>query len=143
MAMNGFGYDGFGFDGFGFNDSTFRLNMMPFYIVGFLIMAITVTIIIAVIVRILKQKKRDDNSPRLSVKATVITKRMSVHTYRQADASDMMQSTNTSYFVTFQVESGDRIELMVEGGEYGMLVEGDEGILTFQGSRYLGFARQR
>mgnify|MGYP000784206328 FL=1 len=48
-------------------------------------------------------------------------------------------STDTTYYVTFQVESGDRMELSVDDSEYGMLVEGDEGKLTFQGSRYLGF----
>lgn len=48
---------------------------------------------------------------------------------------------STSYFVTFQVESGDRMELHVAGHEYGMLIEGDRGKLTFQGTRYLGFER--
>ena len=36
---------------------------------------------------------------------------------------------------TFQVESGDRMELGVSGTEYGMLAEGDMGRLTFQGTR--------
>lgn len=45
------------------------------------------------------------------------------------------------YYVTFEVESGDRMEFSVYGKEYGMLAEGDEGKLTFQGSRYLGFER--
>jgi hypothetical protein len=44
--------------------------------------------------------------------------------------------------VTFEVKSGDRMELQVQGHEYGMLVEGDFGELTFQGNRYLGFARR-
>ena len=44
--------------------------------------------------------------------------------------------------MTFQVESGDRIELNVSGPEYGMLVEGDRGDLSFQGTRYLGFERK-
>ena len=35
--------------------------------------------------------------------------------------------TATSYFATFQVESGDRIEFLVSGSEYGMLAEGDSG----------------
>ncbi len=39
------------------------------------------------------------------------------------------------------MESGDRIELCVSGAEYGMLVEGDTGRLTFQGTRYLSFER--
>ncbi len=50
-------------------------------------------------------------------------------------------STFTSYYVTFQVESGDRMELTVSGSDYGMLVQGDIGKLSFQGTRYLGFER--
>ena len=46
------------------------------------------------------------------------------------------------YYVTFQVESGDRMELSVRGKEYGLLAEGDYGRLTFQGTRYLGFQRK-
>ena len=49
--------------------------------------------------------------------------------------------TYTSYYVTFQFDSGDRLEFSVEGTEYGMLAEGDRGKLTFQGTRYLGFER--
>ena len=41
----------------------------------------------------------------------------------------------------FQVESGDRMELTVSGSDYGYLVEGDHGKLTFQGTRFLGFER--
>jgi len=40
------------------------------------------------------------------------------------------------------VESGDRMELHVAGHEFGMLIEGDRGMLTFQGTRYLGFERK-
>ena len=50
-------------------------------------------------------------------------------------------TSSTIYYVTFQVESGDRMEFSVSGTEYGMLVEGDEGRLTFQGTRYLSFLR--
>lgn len=53
----------------------------------------------------------------------------------------MHTTQSTSYYATFQVESGDRMELHVSGAEYGMLAEGDTGKLTFQGTRYLGFVR--
>jgi len=39
------------------------------------------------------------------------------------------------------VESGDRFELQLQGQEYGLLVEGDRGKLTFQGTRFLEFQR--
>ena len=48
-------------------------------------------------------------------------------------------TTSTSYYVTFQVESGDRMELRVSRSEYGLLAERNQGNLSFQGTRYLGF----
>ena len=53
----------------------------------------------------------------------------------------MSNSSYTTYFATFEVESGDRMELKVPDNEYGMLAEGDIGKLTFQGTRYKGFER--
>ena len=50
--------------------------------------------------------------------------------------------TSTSYYVTFEVESGDRMEFLMAGHEYGLLMEGDKGKLSFQGTRYLGFERE-
>lgn len=55
---------------------------------------------------------------------------------------DLYIISSTSYYVTFQVDSGDRMELSVSGSEYGVLAEGDKGQLTFQGTRYLTFDRE-
>ena len=49
---------------------------------------------------------------------------------------------STTYYVTFQFDGGDRSELRLSGPEYGQLAEGDQGLLTFQGTRYLGFERR-
>ena len=54
----------------------------------------------------------------------------------------MHSSTSTDYYVTFEVASGDDMELEVSGNEYGMLVEEDKGDLSFKGTRYLGFERK-
>lgn len=77
---------------------------------------------------------RNNRAPRLTVAATVVAKRQDFH--RHADGP-----SHTRYYVCFQVESGDRVELSLEGGEYGLLAEGDHGQLSFQGMRYLGFER--
>ena len=50
-------------------------------------------------------------------------------------------SVSTSYYVTFEMDGGERKEFGLSGREYGLLVEGDAGMLTFQGTRYKGFAR--
>ncbi|MEF2097481.1 DUF2500 domain-containing protein [Bacillus sp. CFBP9009] len=62
-----------------------------------------------------------------------------VHTNDQNVSS---QSTSTTYFSIFEFESGDRFEFRLSGREFGILAEGDSGTLTFQGTRYIGFARK-
>ena len=83
-----------------------------------------------------RQWSQNNASPRLTVEAEVVTKRTSVH------GAGENTHASTRHYVTFQVDSGDRMELPVTGPEYGMLAEGDRGRLTFQGTRYLGFERR-
>lgn len=85
----------------------------------------------------LSQWSSNNKSPILSVPAEVVTKRSQT----SGGAGD--SAARTRYYVTFQVESGDRIELPMNGRKYGMLVEEDLGILTFQGTRYKGFERRK
>ena len=88
---------------------------------------------------------KNNNSPRLTVSARIVAKRQNTTYHNQPNAGDTSgahgyhTTSSTTYYVTFQVESGDRIEMSVSGSEYGKLTEGDEGKLTFQGTRYLQF----
>lgn len=95
-------------------------------------------VVIANIISGIKRMKRDKASPRLTVEARVVAKRMDVRTHRNGDN---INHRSTIYYATFQVESGDRIELSLDGSDYGLLVEGDSGRLSFQGSRFLSFER--
>lgn len=93
-------------------------------------------------VRGISQWNKNNHSPRLTVPAVVVAKRTNVSRHNSGGANGHHHHhTSTTYYVTFQVESGDRMELHMSGQEYGMLVEGDEGMLSFQGTRYLGFER--
>ena len=93
-------------------------------------------IIIVTMVRGVGEWNKNNQSPKLTVPATVVAKRSDVHRGIET------MHTFTSYYVTFQVESGDRMEFEVSDMEYGMLAEGDSGELTFQGTRYLNFRRE-
>lgn len=87
-----------------------------------------------------KQWKRNNESPVLTVNAVMVTKRMNIDYHHHNN--DMHHTySSTTYYATFQVESGDRMEFKVSDAEYGLLVEKDNGRLTFQGTRYLGFER--
>ncbi|MGZ4135356.1 MAG: DUF2500 domain-containing protein [Tumebacillaceae bacterium] len=93
------------------------------------------------VVRGIGEWSRNNQQPVLTVDALVVGKRH--HTSNRVHNSDQMHHhhSNTTYFVTFQVESGDRLELQVSGREYGMVAERDRGRLTFQGTRYHEFER--
>ncbi len=102
-------------------------------------------LIVFSMVRGAAQWKRNNDSPVLTVWARVANQRQDVsHHHHNTGVNDtsMMTSSSTRYFVTFEVESGSRMELSVSGKEYGYLAIGDSGSLTFQGTRYLGFERE-
>ena len=84
---------------------------------------------------------RNNQSPRLTVKAKVVSKRMDVSSHLHGDK--MMAHSTTFYYVTFEVKSGDRLEFALKGNDYGMLAENDVGELTFQGTRYISFVREK
>lgn len=69
--------------------------------------------------------------------ATVMAKRT------QVSGGGHDHHAHTSYYVTFQFDDGGRLELPVNGSDYGVLVEGDTGLLNWQGTRFNGFARHK
>lgn len=114
-----------------------------FQILFFLVFFLIIGVFLAAMIRGIGQWHKNNQSPRLTVEATVVTKRTNVSRHHHHNGAGHMghTSTSTTYFVTFQVVSGDRMELRMDGYQYGMLAEGDRGRLTFQGTRYLGFER--
>ena len=118
----------------------FMGSIQLFYVMFFIVFALVLSVIVVSMVRGLRQWSRNNKAPRLTVPATVVAKRTNV-THQRGGADRMQYHTSTTYYATFQVESGDRMELPMAGSEYGLLVEGDRGKLTFQGTRYLGFER--
>lgn len=98
-----------------------------------IVFVIVIGMIIFTIGSNIKQGIKNNNSPLLTVPAEVASKRIHV----QGDNS------RTTYYITFEVQSGDRMEFSIAGKEYGQLVEQDLGLLTFQGTRYISFERQK
>ena len=116
-------------------------NIFPALFV--IVFVIVIVFFIVTAVKGLSQWNKNNHSPVLTVPALVIAKRTSVsHRHHNHAGGSMHTTSSTRYFATFQVESGDRMELPVSASEYGMLAERDSGRLTFQGTRYLGFERK-
>lgn len=120
---------GFGFDMF---------NLIGIFIPIMFILVFGV--IIFTIIKGIMEWNSNNKEPVLSVIAKVVTKRTNVT--RHSNGNNHVNShSSTTYYATFEVESGDRLEFTVSGKEYGMLAEGDIGKLVFQGTRYHSFDR--
>lgn len=129
----------FGFSDFSF--SGFNTGFTVFGIMFTLVFVLVIGMFIVIAMKGISQWNKNNHSPTLTVPAAIVTKRTNV-SHHHHHGTGMHHTTHaTTYYVTFQVESGDRMELRVAGHEYGMLIEGDRGNLTFQGTRYLGFER--
>lgn len=128
---------------------TFSLfGMGIFGIIWFLGFALCFVVFLILLCKGIGQWNQNNRSPRLTVPVTLVAKRTNVSHHRHSNAADPSgirghhTVTETSYYVTFQVESGDRMELRVSGSQFGQMVEGDRGMLTFQGTRFLDFRRE-
>jgi hypothetical protein len=127
-------------------ESVFEMDPISSFFPAFSIISLLIGIgfilifgfILILIFRNLKEWNKNNHSPKLTVPATVVAKRMDIRHYHSKNHAD---STHTIYYVTFQVESGDRMELRVKGSEYGLMTEGDTGNVSFQGTRFLEFKR--
>jgi hypothetical protein len=113
----------------------FMFNAMP-AIVGIIFIIVTGGFIFT-IGKGISQYASNKAQPVVTVPARVITKR--THTWGGAGDA----SANTSYYVTFEMESGERIEMPVSGNFYGLHTEGDVGMLKHQGTQMISYERER
>ncbi|MCM3770203.1 DUF2500 domain-containing protein [Priestia aryabhattai] len=116
-------------------------NGMPTFVMLFFV--IIIGIFLFSIFKGISTWSKNEQSPRLSVKAKITGKRTNVHRHNSHAHEHLHSHTSTTYYVTFEFESTDRSEFIISGSEYGRLAEGDEGMLTFQGTRFLDFQRRQ
>lgn len=100
-----------------------ELFMVFFFIMFFGILAF----IIFVVFTMIRKSNAHRKLPRVTTYAKLIEKR----TY----SSEKF----TYYYATFELQSGDRMEIRVPRERAGLIVEGDEGELTFQGDMFVDF----
>ena len=100
-------------------DTVFYLTYGFSSLMTFLAFALVIGLLILVIVKRAKTWKQNYHSPRLTVTAKIVAKRMDVSSHIRADIPRRVSST--AYYVTFEVEGGERLELCVEGPELSLI----------------------
>ncbi|HIT94661.1 MAG TPA: DUF2500 domain-containing protein [Candidatus Faecivivens stercoripullorum] len=120
----------------------FDLISALFPILFLLIFVIVIGTFIVATVRGISRWNKNNHSPVLDVEALVVSRRADVTSHMNHHDHMSTRHMSTRYYVTFEVASGDRMELSVSGEEYGLIAEGDRGTLRFQGTRFLSFQRK-
>ena len=100
----------------------FGIGFGMFNVMFYLIFGTVIVLFIVTAVKGIGTWHKNNNSPRLTVEATVASKRQNTEVHHHPNGGDatgahgMHTTTTTTYYVTFQVASGDRMELHVSGG---------------------------
>lgn len=114
-------------------------------VVFFIAFVLVLGFIAVAIGRGIKEWSQNNAQPKIPAAALITAKRTALtHHHHYTGVSDnqhMHMTTSTSYFITCEFTSGDRMEFSVSAREYGLVSEGDTGILTSQGSRFISFER--
>lgn len=88
---------------------------------------------------------KNARSPRETVYARVVAKRMDVRTHSHhhpaGEHVHASHSSRTHYFITLEFDNGERREYLDTKGLYGLVVEGDEGYAAVQGDWLVAFER--
>lgn len=103
--------------------------------VFFVVFAAVFALILFMVFRTVLKNAQDRRQPQIPVPARVVARRNQVW----GGAGD--SAAHTRHYVTFEFANGQRLELAVPDTEAGYLVEGDTGVLTFQGSLFVSFER--
>lgn len=100
-----------------------------------LFLIVWLALFIYIIGKNIAQWIKNENSPILTKHARVVAMRRKTHHHNH---NGHMHLSHT-YHITFELETGERMELRVKRAQYHELEEGDRGTLTWQGTRYLYF----
>ena len=103
-----------------------------------LFLVIWFVLFIYIIAKNIGQFIENENSPVLTVPATIVDKRRRTHHHH----SNGHHHHSHSYYVTFVTQEGETLDLRVKRHEYNELGVDDRGMLTHQGTRYKGFERE-
>ena len=121
--------------GFGNPFDNFMFSAVPFFV--FIVFAIVIMIFVTSLGKGITQYLRNNGIPEENIPARLVAKR--THTW----GGHGNMSAHTSYYATFETEKGERLEFPASSQFFGMHIEGDAGMLTHRGTRFIGFERER
>jgi len=113
------------------------MGMMIVFFVSFIIFSLIIFVIIVIVQDAIKKKRSKSisrninhyNSEKIISEAQIFSKMISI------------REGSPYYYIAFEFLSGCVLEFCVSKEKYKEFKEGDVGVLTFQGTRYISFER--
>ena len=119
------------------NMDTEEFNRILYIILGAVVLGLIVGLFIRSLIASGKKNEiygEDEIGEIQSESATVVSKR--IETSKNNDIGDIK-------YIAFQFSNGERKEFAIkDGAKFGMLVEGDNGVLNFRGKQFVDFLRK-
>lgn len=88
---------------------------------------------VCIVMAAIRRKREQKAVPRESARAVVVSTERHVQHHHSSHRYDAL------HFATFRLADGRELTLRIPEPEFGRLQEGDQGELTWQGSRFLFF----
>lgn len=101
-----------------------------------LFMGVIILIFVFLVVSNIMTWDRNNKAPILNNNAILVDKRKHHHHH-----GGQHPHSSTSYHLKFLLETGEEMTFKVKSSRYHMHDEGDEGVLTYQGTRFLEFGQ--
>lgn len=111
------------------------MEFQSFNTIFFIVFGLIVFVIIMGIVKTIGAGLSNQAAERVQRSCKVVDKRTRV----RGGSGDF--SASTYYYITFEFDGGERVELEVKDTDFGMIVIGDCGELHYKGTRFLEFVR--
>ena len=105
------------------------IPMITFFLVWITVFVFIFRVAIKNIGKGVAETRANRNASLITADATVIAKRMHV----------FGDHSRTYYYVTFEFIDRRRLELKVPDDQYGYMIEGDVGALSYQGTMFVSF----
>ncbi|MDR0848856.1 MAG: DUF2500 domain-containing protein [Propionibacteriaceae bacterium] len=109
------------------------------------ILVVFVALIALIVVGVVLSGSKARRERQFNMKAPLVNSPARVVDERSAITGTSGQyggSTSTSYFATFELPDGQRLEFAIDGVAAGQIVAGDTGTLYWQGTWFKGFQRE-
>lgn len=119
---------------FGNGFQNFFFSGVPFLV--FIIFIIVIMLFMTTLLKAIKESAKNNKLPEKSEPARIINKR--THTW--GGRGNM--SARTTYYITFELENDERLEVPVSSASSGLYIEGDTGVLIHKGTKFINFERE-